>query len=265
MPLLTLPTLVMGPVSSDALVLPRATRVRLVPLARADEFLSALEGRLPAGCVVSARWGRHVRDLLHGLLLEIPAGHFVLGLEDPGHIPGVPPVEDARIVTVAPLPDPGRLDWAALRVAFEGRVARLMGRIEARAFHWLVTRALRSILAERFPGGSPEPEECEVVRSLEDLRARCGASEDVLRRRCREAGVDVVNFIRMWRTALVLHDRLLSDPGRRTPWETVARRAGLAGPSGIRYALSRDLDRGLGEVALDDLARVLAELERIVE
>jgi hypothetical protein len=39
----------------------------------------------------------------------------------------------------------------------------------------------------------------------------------------------------------------------------------LAGPSGIRYALSRDLDRGLGEVALDDLARVLAELERIVE
>jgi hypothetical protein len=39
----------------------------------------------------------------------------------------------------------------------------------------------------------------------------------------------------------------------------------LAGPSGIRYALSRDLDTGLGEVALDDLARVLAELERIVE
>jgi hypothetical protein len=52
---------------------------------------------------------------------------------------------------------------------------------------------------------------------------------------------------------------------RRTPWETVAPRAGLARPPGIRHALNRDLGRALGEVALDDLARVLAELERIIE
>jgi hypothetical protein len=39
----------------------------------------------------------------------------------------------------------------------------------------------------------------------------------------------------------------------------------LARPPGIRYALSRDLGRALGKVALDDRARVLAKLERIVE
>lgn len=265
MPLITIPTLVLRPDPTSAFALPTGSRIRFLDVDDEAAFIAALQNGVPAGYIAGLEMDHDLRTLLRRILDAVPDAHVVVGLENADPRRRVRTVVSDQVALVAPLRDEKRLEWAVSSARFEGRVEVVRRTAESRELDWLLDRATRLVLAERLPASEhPEPEDVTLVRSIQDLAERCGASQKTLRRRMRSHDLALGRFISLWKAVLVVRERFLGSETDVTPWPTVYARAGYTTNSGGRRLLKRKLGKYETEVKPDDLNELLDQLDALV-
>lgn len=262
MSMLGMPALILW--GDRALALPAGAALRIVRVGDVDAFARVLRGGVPAGYIVSGRLDAEVRAILAGVQLAVPDAHLVVGAVDEGDVNPQHAISGDRTALVSPLPDPAEVAFLGRRAWFGARIELLRRHNESRPLHWLVRRAIHTVMSERFRlSDSSARRRLEPVRSVRDLSARCGASEKTLRRYCRESGVVVGEFISDWKVMLAVWARLLEGRRSVNAWDRVARCLGYRDESGVRKLLTRRLHSRAepGSLSLDDLDRIIRRLE----
>lgn len=268
MPPILCPALGLGPESSAATAeFLRETGLQFVSMSDPTRF-AEMARRCFFGLIVATERGPRLENVLLEVIAAAPTAHIVLvergatrSPRDRGGAPG------AARLTVLPSGAEGAIARRAIRRAwFEGQVERVLVSARGGALPASLSCAVSKILSERVKPKSPESGEVTLCTTLLDLATRCGVSEDTLRRARRRFGLDLRAMMQEWRVALALREFFIEDDlPRRSVWDTLGRRCGYEGESGIRGLIGRVLNVGLDRITFEHLQEVLERLHSRVE